>query len=343
MSDLDYVDVYHMLDSLGIDNISQHGQEVVFSCPFPEHNNNDSNPSASMNLKTTAWICFGCHRQGNAISFVSDYEGVSPIKAIAWLNEAYGEEVSDISAVELLHRLRQKNKPKEVVENKIILNNLYPVDWVELSNDCKNNNIDESSGLYKYYDYICNKRGFSPQILNKFNICIDQISGRIAIPIYNLNNQLVGFKSRSISDNVLPRYLMSGDRNDNSSYGFKPCKISLEVFNANNINCGEVILCEGELNAIKLCEMGYRAIAISGSNPSQRQLEILAKHYSSILMFFDSDKAGMDCARKVYYSLYEDITILNAPEHDGDPCSLGEENHQLIKNSKSPFLEFVCS
>ena len=84
------IDVPHMLGALKIRNITRATpEEVQFSCPFPEHRHGDESPSAYMNVETTAWMCHGCKRKGNAVSFVADFEGISNLQARRLLREAY--------------------------------------------------------------------------------------------------------------------------------------------------------------------------------------------------------------------------------------------------------------
>src|SRR2546423_1848655 len=81
-----------MLDALGIRNIARRGVEIAFSCPFPDHQFGDSNPSAAMNEETTAWNCKSCHRAGNAATFLAEFAGISELLARRYLRERYGSD-----------------------------------------------------------------------------------------------------------------------------------------------------------------------------------------------------------------------------------------------------------
>lgn len=78
-----------MLTALGMRNITIQDDEVKFSCPFPGHSHGDQHPSACMNMGTTAFICFGCKERGNAVSFLSKLENISPMMAARFLRERY--------------------------------------------------------------------------------------------------------------------------------------------------------------------------------------------------------------------------------------------------------------
>src|SRR5262245_21805352 len=93
MTDLRKVDVVQFLTELGMRNLredgTRRGVEVRFSCPFPGHAHGDSNPSATMNADSTAYRCWGCGMKGNAITFLAELEGVSPVLASQWIRERF--------------------------------------------------------------------------------------------------------------------------------------------------------------------------------------------------------------------------------------------------------------
>ena len=91
-----YVNVIDFLDTLDIANINQiSADEVEFSCPFPDHTHGDEKPSAHMNdgssdpEKTTAWRCFGCGRNGNAVTFLAEHDNITKQEAKAVLKAHY--------------------------------------------------------------------------------------------------------------------------------------------------------------------------------------------------------------------------------------------------------------
>ena len=47
-------------------------------CPF----HSEKSPSLQINPKKNLWYCFGCHRGGDAISFVQQFEGISFNQAV---------------------------------------------------------------------------------------------------------------------------------------------------------------------------------------------------------------------------------------------------------------------
>lgn len=333
---LEFIDVPDMLGKMGIENISPRGNEIQFSCPFPEHLNGDRNPSNSMSEKSTVWHCFGCHRSGNAITFVSMFENISPMQAFMWLNEAYNKsyishEHSAVRELEEMFKPKQLNLNIEV--NKPIDSGpVKTVDWDKVAAEVKQ--------APKALAYMLD-RNFSPSTLNDCQISYDPISDRVAIPINNANGELVGYKARTPYNSIQPRYLVLGDRGNRSRYNFSPCKVSLEVFNIHRYEGGSVVICEGELNAMMLTQYGYNAIALSGSSPSKAQVDVISRKFDEVVLFLDSDNAGKSCSDYLSQQLAVNCFVRVVADHEGDPCSMKEsECHELIEGSIS-YLESV--
>src|SRR6185436_16661352 len=83
------VDVGAFLERQGVNNVEERGDEVAYSCPFDGHSHGDSNPSATMHKESTGFFCFGCGKQGNAITFLAELEGIPPHRAKRYIREEF--------------------------------------------------------------------------------------------------------------------------------------------------------------------------------------------------------------------------------------------------------------
>ncbi len=151
-----------------------------------------------MNAFTTAWICHSCLRRGNALTFLSDLEGVSIAKAQQWLREEWGaafREPADGMASELEYLLMEPQERKQERKRNVRIYESWVDTWI----------VDWSQpGPARYML----DRGFDIPTMKHFQIglCKD----RIAIPIRDQVGVLVGFKARAIDPTVQPRYLALG-------------------------------------------------------------------------------------------------------------------------------------
>jgi len=330
------IDVEEMLDELGMNNVQRRGEEVYFSCPFEGHKLGDSTPSTSMNVNSTGFHCWGCGRSGNAISFLSELEGVSPVTALRWLRERFGERfIEPISVQEdiasmLSHQkgLDRKNLapiPEQEQE-------MRAVDWgsVFLAED-RGETVPEA---LRYLP----RRGFTADSLNKWEIGYDPVSSMLTIPYRTAEGELLGFKGRAWQPDAKVRYRVLGDRSDNDVYGFTTFEISRAVFGQHLRSTWSsrprkgVVLSEGELNAIAVDHTGYASLGISGQFISEEQARIIRSLTDEVTLIFDEMKNALKAARM----LERHITVKIAPDHPNDPAdALDGEIETMIGDARS--------
>jgi len=339
------IDVEQFLQELGLRNVKREGREIFFSCPFEGHSHGDANPSASMQQGTTKCHCFGCGFNGNALSFLAEYENCSPLKAARYIREWLGggfvePEGSFKQEIEALLSPKQDNS---LVRNK-------PLDIEELEKrkiDWKKAWGQYTSGESPrdYCDYLFD-RGFSWETLEQWNIGWDRISRRITIPYFD-GGDLIGFKGRALPDEIdsqNARYKVLGG----PEYGFDTYDVSLLLFGLNKLRewpqffrGDDLIVCEGEFNVMSLHQMELGpAIGISGKHLSDAQIYMLKKIGRRVILFLDD----VVDARKAAEKLVKDIPTVFVPEHDLDPadCLSYEGRKQveyLLDNVQSAIID----
>lgn len=312
---LELIEVPDFLRRLGIRNVKEDGQEVHYSCPFPGHTNGDKNPSASMQQGTTIAHCFGCGWSGNAVSFIAELEGVSPLKATQWLREEYGDgfKTPDLGVLEEINTILKTygTGATQYVEMGIpILDEeeieKRSIDW----NTCH-------LGKFRFDRYLLT-RGFLPETLLEYQVGWDEISQRFSIPVRDEIGNLIGFKGRALPG-VEPRYLVLGG----PEYGFEPYETARVVFGLDkaikygqswfHTNC--LVVCEGELNSISYHQkVGMNSVGISGKFLSQHQAKLITKHCKCAILYFDEVEDAINAARK----LEPYISVKVVTEHDKD-------------------------
>lgn len=343
--DYEKIDVVEFLRSLGVQNVRDQGLEVSYSCPFEGHSREDKNPSATMSKTTvvknngdeyppTTFYCFACGRAGTAVTFLSEYENVSPLIARKMLREKFGmsfREPEGSFTTEIMSMIEKEKEryPVEFMQPEI--NEQFDAMWLP--------------GEYVYnsaspaYDYMVKERGFTYDILNKFRVGIDFSSNRIAIPLRDEQNRLVGYKGRSYNGGT-PKYLVLGGKN----YDFDPCDVSLILFaypkaiESDSWNkARELILTEGELNAISMHQKGYdNTVGISGQYLSDRQVDILKDDCRRIYLVFDEVEKAKAAARKLERFMLVYITL---PTENKDPASM--TNDEVVRMMNHPVASYL--
>ena len=294
-----YVNAIDFLENLEIANISQVTvDEVEFSCPFPDHTHGDEKPSAHMNDgsqhpdRTTAWRCFGCGRNGNAVTFLAEHDQITKQEAKAVLKAHYARGYiapKHGSISNEFEARRQQQSVTTVTElPKLGLEELkrFDVDWSYYA---------EEHGDQPDVAYMLD-RGFTPGDLDDWGIGYDHDSKRITIPTCDENGQLVGFKGRAWRKNSRPKYLVLGDREGRPErYGFPTFDKSLVVFGldrCNNSISQTLVLVEGEIDVMSLWRMDIPAVCCGGSSMSSAQARLIRQFCDEVVLFFDDDKAG---------------------------------------------------
>lgn len=331
------LDIEKILQKYNVRNISKRGDEIQFSCPFPEHAHGDRNPSSSINTENGKYNCFSCGRKGTLVNFIADIEGVSWTVANRWMEDSYGEEINkDNTLKKLIQSLTREKKPERkkevVISDKHIA--AFSVDWDKAYEAYKEKRLPKKLAFPF-------KRHFRPETLHCFQIGYDTRTDRITIPIKNLAGELVGFKGRASSSTDLPRYKALGDKRG-SRYGFPTCKVHKYVWGLNSAD-PDVIIVEGEFDAIWLRQNGWKgAIAIGGSNPSSEQITAIKSFCQSALLLLDPDEAGRKAERQLVRSLLGYVPVRIARLVDSDPNETEpQELKQIITSAESALIQKI--
>lgn len=343
--DLSKIDVFEFLSELGMNNIKEDGKDVWYSCFSDAHYRGDANPSASMEKGTTRFHCFSCGMGGNAVTFLSELENVSPIQAAIWIKERFniGTVPQRETVVDTVKEILSKKPATRTDRHDLPILSETEVDrravsWYDLYEQYKNfsSQLTELPGetwedIFTYKNeknplWYMFDRGFMPDTLTQWKIGWDKISERITIPIRNEDGKLVGFKARTIKDEN-PRYIVLGG----PEYGFEPYETKKVMFGLNMTAAKELIVREGELNVIALHEKGFRnSIGLSGKFLSDEQVELCKRHGEQLIMWFDDEEDAKTAAEKI-----KTIPVKVVSSFDRDPVDMTRgEIHSLLTGAK---------
>jgi 5S rRNA maturation endonuclease (ribonuclease M5) len=144
-------------------------------------------------------------------------------------------------------------------------------------------------------------RGFSPEVLDQFDVGYSKKSRRDVVPLYDDGGQVcVGFEARS----VLPRcesckkhHTAGSDCKYGQSKwmgmkGFPKATYLYNYARAATTKAPFVFLVEGAPDVLRLADAGYVAVALLGSDASDDQLKKLAALGREVWIALDNDEAG---------------------------------------------------
>ncbi len=346
--------------------LKRSGTSFMACCPF----HSEKSPSFSVNQRGQYFNCFGCHKAGNVITFLMEFEHISFVEAVEELAQFAGVQVEydegytnntprvnvTPSLVELMDQcvryyqlalqqspeaqayLAQRGLNEETIQK-------YQIGFAPASMDYILNNVGkndsktiadlQSLGMIAASNYS-GGRGY------------DKFHNRIMIPIRNKKGQTVAFGGR-VLNNDKPKYINSAE---NPIF-----KKGHELFNLDFVRKlprqedDFIMVTEGYMDVISLDQYGvHNAVASLGTSTTEDQLKALFLLTSHIIFCYDGDQAGQDAAWRIFKMILplmtddKIFTFCFLPvEHDPDTFvrAEGKEAFQrYLKQGISP-VEFL--
>ena len=316
-------------------------------CPF----HGEKSPSFSVSPAKQFYHCFGCGKNGNAISFLMDHAGMSFVESVKDLAQQYGLQVpeDDVSP-------QDRAKAAQMREQQATLTSVLEKAGVAYIKHLRN--------TPKAIDYF-KGRGLSGEIAKTFGLGYapegwrslasvfpdyndallvesglvitgeageetssgeakryDRFRDRVMFPIRNVKGECIGFGGRVFGDEK-PKYLNSPETpvfsKGRELYGLYEARTALREH-------GYALVTEGYMDVVALAQMGFaNAVATLGTACTAEHVQKLFRFTDSVVFSFDGDSAGRRAARKAldaalpFATDVRNVKFLFLPaEHDPD-------------------------
>ena len=339
------------------------GANFMGLCPF----HGEKSPSFSVSPAKQFYHCFGCGKNGNAISFLMDHAGMTFVEAVKDLAQQYGlpvpeDDVSPQDRARAAHIREQQATLTSVLEKAGIA---Y---------------IKHLRGSEKAISYL-KGRGLSGEIAKTFGLGYapegwrslasvfpdyndsllvesglvitgdtgeenvqgeakryDRFRDRVMFPIRNVKGECIGFGGRVLSDEK-PKYLNSPETpvfsKGRELYGLFEARTALREL-------GYALVTEGYMDVVALAQMGFaNAVATLGTACTTDHVQKLFRFTDSVVFSFDGDNAGRRAARKAldaalpFATDVRSVKFLFLPsEHDPDSY--------IREHGKEGFADYVA-
>ena len=257
--------------------------------PCPIHKGSSPN-QFRVSLSKNIWNCFSeCKHGGNALDFIARMENCSvhaaALKAIEWFNLDPNTVSAGSSANEETETAKRVSDASAKPSRKSA-----PAPETNLPNKPLQFRLDK---LERSHPYLT-ERGLSQETIVDFGIgyCSKGVMAeRIAIPIHNLQGQVVAYAGR----------LPGEPADDKPKYKLPPgFRKSQELFNIDRAikepSDSPLVIVEGFFGCMKLWQHGCRrVVALMGSSMSLPQEESIRNHTDTqrlIVVALDEDEAG---------------------------------------------------
>jgi DNA primase len=100
-----------------------------------------------------------------------------------------------------------------------------------------------------------------------------------------------------------------------------------------------VYVVESSFDAIRLDQCGIPAVATLGANVPKTQVELLTKHFNSVIVIPDNDDAGQEMAKRIVEKMGHRATVIGIPNRFKDIGDMTDADIQeLTKRVQDPIL-----
>ena len=320
------------------------GANFMGLCPF----HGEKSPSFSVSPAKQFYHCFGCGKNGNAISFLMDHAGMTFIEAVKDLAQQYGMQIPEDEASPEDRARAQEQKQKQTTLTDVL----------EKAGEAYRRALKDSPRAVAYFK----GRGLSGEIAKQFGLGYapegwrslasvfphyddpllvesglvisnieesgneekryDRFRDRVMFPIRNIKGECIGFGGRVLGDDK-PKYLNSPE-----TPVFSKGRELYGLFEARNAlrEHGYVLVTEGYMDVVALAQLGFpNAVATLGTACTADHVHKLFRFTDAVVFSFDGDSAGKRAARKAldaalpYATDVRSIKFLFLPdEHDPD-------------------------
>lgn len=289
----------------GYITLKKSGTSYKAKCPF----HTEKTPSFSVSPDKQIFHCFGCGVGGNVITFIMKIENLSFVDSLKLLADRVGmilpEKNEDIDKEKYKKRQIQYNihidAARYFYEN--LKNNEVALKYLKERNIAFQTIVkfglgyatDHWDGLYnhllsqKYLKEDIAQSGLVIPKKNQKGQFYDRFRNRLIFPVFDLGNRVIAFGGRVLEKQKQPKYLNSPDTlifsKGHHLYGLNHAK--------NNIKNGQIIIVEGYMDVISLCQYGIEnVIASLGTALTKEQARLLSRYAEEVLIAYDGDEAG---------------------------------------------------
>ncbi len=347
--------------------VKRRGKSFLALCPFHP----DKNPSLTISQDKQLYHCFSCKAGGNVITFIQEYEKITPMEAVEKLAQRVGINLGKYSArpdisneITRLYDINNKAakyfhenlmnagaQERDMVWNYLEQRGLeqktitkFGIGYARTGWHSLESHFIED-GIYSQSDVELAGLLIRSEKDNKYH---DRFRGRLIFPIFNESGKVVGFGGRILkSDDDSAKYINSPEsRIYNKSrilYGLNFAKDSIRSNDA-------VILVEGYMDVVSLAQSDVNnVVASSGTSLTEEQIDLISRYTKNIFLLYDADLAGIKAAKRGIELILEkglNVNVVSLPDGE-DPDSFvkksGKEAFERELEKSKSIVEFISS
>lgn len=333
-------------------------------CPF----HREKSPSFHVSPQKQAYYCFGCGAGGSVFKFVMEYERVDFVSAVRRLAQKAGVTVIEDAVhpgEEQRRHLRDRLLDLHRLAAAWFQHNLLRSSLGEGARTyLKSRAISADIARTWQLGYAPPQRealfnharqaGFNAEELRASGLFYgdegqplsDRFRQRLMFPICNDYGEVIAFSGRILPPSDDPaKYVNSPETlifsKGRTLFGLHHARRALA-------DAGQAIVCEGQLDLIRIAESGLRhVVAPQGTAFTSAQARLLKRYADTALLCFDSDRAGRTAIERSLPTLLAagfGVRVVILPP-DEDPDSLireqGVDKFRVLIDSAPNYFDFA--
>jgi len=295
------------------------GSNMVCCCPF----HHEKTPSFTLYANPSHYYCYGCGAGGDVITFIRTMENLDYVSAVEYLANRAGLVMPQGSPAE-----KRVDKKRLCTINaeaaRFWHKNLFTPQGKAGLDYLVNRGLSvpiikrfglgyagsEWDALYRHLKGM----GYRDEELNGLFLCrpgkngryYDVFRQRVMFPIIDVSGNVLAFSGRTVlpkgpDDQNYRKYV-----NTNDTDVFKKSQTVFALNIAKNSPEKEIILCEGNMDAVSLHAHGVsNAVASLGTALTPNQCRLIARFTERVSICYDSDEAGRRATEKAIRLLQE--------------------------------------
>ena len=255
-----------------------------------------------------------CCQGGSPYDYLMEVEGMSEEEAYQELKRLSGNDDLGYKRDKAAKKKGSTNPMPTKAKDKVKPFNKYTNSILELYN----------KQTEKQRQYFID-RGISNAAIDKYKLVVGDIrklgsrgyGERAIIPIWR-NGEVIAWNSRAIEDNPKIKYIKSPG--------------SAALFNGDYLESAKpgetIILTEGEIDALSLESIGYKALALGGVANYKTVIENLTRDDLVLITAFDNDKSGQEVKSEKKITIpseYNDINDWIVADRENFSSSIKEQ------------------
>ena len=259
-------------------------------CPF---HYNIHTPACEIDKSNGMFICFSCGESGSLVDMVMRVTNRNYFEATRLINS----KKDDIDIERIIDE--EIDRPLDAPE--------FDMNLIRRLHDDLNNNN-------RAREYFLG-RNISESSMEEFLLGYSPTQDMVVVPVFDEFSKCLGFVGRSVEGKAFK-----------NSTGLPKSKV---LFNLNKSKRNPVIVVESSFDAIRLHQLGFKAVATLGATVSRYQISLLQKYATSIIICPDNDDAGVKMIDKIINNIKnKSVEVINIKSGK----DVGDLNDNEIEN-----------